>query len=67
MQDRAVCFLCAERIDHSPMFAAPCDHPDCPSVCWHGIHLMEWREHRDAYLSGADGIAIVAIFEKRRR
>ena len=46
MQDRAVCWHCTEIIEHDPIFEAPCGHDRCPSVVFHGLCLMEWREVR---------------------
>ena len=51
MQDRAVCFMCHYQIDHDPVFCAPCDHAECPSGVFHGLCLMEWREHRAQVLA----------------
>lgn len=69
MQERPICFKCERRVDHGqePVFAAVCDHQRCPSVVFHGMCLMEWREYRDAYLASREGIEIVAIFERRPR
>lgn len=34
-----------------PVYAPPlCDHPEHASAVFHGICLMEWREHRTALL-----------------
>lgn len=50
MQDRAICFQCTGEIEHSPVFEAPCGHEHCPSMVFHALCLMAWREHRDAVL-----------------
>jgi hypothetical protein len=47
IQDRPVCWGCDELIEHSAVFAAPCDHPEHSSAVWHGLCLMEWRENRE--------------------
>lgn len=47
VQDRPVCFGCGRTVDHDPVFAAPCDGDRCPSVVFHGLCLMRWRERRD--------------------
>ncbi len=47
VQTRPVCWHCGERVEHDPIFAAPCDHDECPSAVFHGLCLMEWREHRN--------------------
>ena len=46
MQRRPVCFYCASVVDYDPIFAAPCDHEDCASAVFHGVCLMDWRDHR---------------------
>lgn len=48
MQDRPVCFKCKERIDHDPVYEAPCGHDTCSSACFHGLCLMEYREQRES-------------------
>jgi len=53
VQERPVCWGCDERIEHSPVFAAPCDHDECPSAVFHGVCLMEWREHREQAIQAA--------------
>lgn len=59
MQTRAVCFLCRTVIEHSPVFAAPCDHQEHPSAVWHGICLMEWREkYQDRMKEFRNGIEV---------
>lgn len=50
MQDRPVCLRCDKRIDHDPVFEAPCGHDRCPSAVFHGLCLMEWREARDQFI-----------------
>jgi hypothetical protein len=47
IHDRPRCWLCVEIVEHDPIFAAPCDHDRCPSVVFHGLCLMEWREWRE--------------------
>ena len=42
-----VCFGCQEDVDMDPIFEAPCGHERCPSVVFHGLCLMRWREIRD--------------------
>lgn len=46
LHERPRCWGCQEVIEYDPIFVAPCDHEACPSVCMHGICLMEWREYR---------------------
>jgi hypothetical protein len=41
---------CDNIIEHSPVFEAPCGHDDCPSAVFHGICLMEWRDHRVSFV-----------------
>jgi hypothetical protein len=53
VQDRPVCFGCTQVVEHSPVYAAPCDHDRCPSVVFHGLCLMRWREARDEALARA--------------
>lgn len=47
LHDRPRCFDCCDVVDHDPIFAAPCDHDDCPSAVFHPLCLMRWRERRD--------------------
>ena len=47
IHDVPICFGCQEPVSHDPVFAAPCDHAECPSVVWHPLHLMEFRENRE--------------------
>jgi hypothetical protein len=47
LQDRPICWSCTNAIEHSWVYAAPCGHEDCPSVVWHGLCLMEFRENRE--------------------
>ena len=42
-----ICFSCEEQILYDPVFAAPCDHEDHPSVVFHPLCLMEYRENRE--------------------
>lgn len=41
------CAGCSEPVEIDPVYAAPCDHEHHPSMVWHGLCLMDWREHRD--------------------
>lgn len=51
VQEVPRCFKCSERIEHDPVFAPPlCEHDSHASAVFHGICLMEWREHREALL-----------------
>lgn len=47
MQDRPICFKCREAIEQDPIYEAPCGHDRCPSVCFHGLCLMEFRDERE--------------------
>lgn len=47
MTPRAICFQCKEAVDYDPLFESPCGHDECPSAVFHGLCLMEWREHRE--------------------
>ena len=53
VQLRPICWKCAHRVEHDPVFAAPCDHDECPSAVFHGLCLMEWREERDRAMEAA--------------
>lgn len=46
IQEVPVCFTCEQDIETGAVFEAPCGHPRCGSVVFHGLCLMEWREHR---------------------
>ncbi len=48
VQDRPRCFGCSEIIEYDPIYAAPCGHGDCRSAVFHGVCLMEYREHFEA-------------------
>lgn len=48
MQDRPICFDCHETIEHSPVYEAPCGHDRCPTVVFHGICLMKFRDQRSS-------------------
>lgn len=61
MQDRPVCFKCRELIEHSPIFEAPCGHATCPSAVFHGLCLMEYRDHREA----GDRFEVVGLLVRR--
>jgi hypothetical protein len=54
LHDLPVCFDCQTRIENSPVFAAICGHATCPSVVFHGLCLMEWREKQQR--AAADGV-----------
>lgn len=45
IHDVPVCFSCQKRVSHDPVFAAPCDHAECPSVVFHPLCLMDHREN----------------------
>lgn len=45
IHDVPLCFSCREAVSHSPIFAAPCDHAECPSVVFHPLCLMDHREN----------------------
>jgi hypothetical protein len=47
MRDRPQCW-CGEVVDTDPVYEALCGHDDCPSLVWHPLCLMNWREHRVA-------------------
>lgn len=47
MQDYPICYRCQRRVDYDPVFEAICGHDECPSAVFHGLCLMEWRDHRD--------------------
>jgi len=47
VQSLPVCYRCSERVQ-DPVFAPPfCDHERCASAVFHGVCLMEHREHMD--------------------
>lgn len=48
IHERPRCWVCLETVEFDPIFSAICDHDHCPSAVFHGICLMEWREHREA-------------------
>lgn len=49
IQDRPVCYRCDLKIESDPVFAPPfCDDEECSSAVFHGICLMQWREHLDS-------------------
>lgn len=50
LQDRPVCFVCDQVIEHDWVFEAPCGHINHSSAVMHGICLMEWREHREEFM-----------------
>lgn len=47
MQDRPVCFECVEVVEYDPVYEALCGHDKCPSACFHGLCLMEFRDRRE--------------------
>ena len=47
IHERPRCFTGDGVVSHDPVFAAPCDHAECPSVVWHPLCLMGFRENRD--------------------
>lgn len=52
LHDRPICWQCDLPIEGNDfVFAAPCDHEECPSAVWHPLCLMEWRQHRDEALT----------------
>lgn len=61
MQERPICFGCNEIIEHSPVFDAPCGHPECKSAVFHGLCLMEYYEKRE---SAPDRFEVVALLVK---
>lgn len=66
MQDRPICFKCTTQVDNSPVYEAPCGHDRCSSVVFHGICLMEWREHREEFLRRLPE-AVVIVFHAEKR
>lgn len=52
MQDRPVCFKCDKKIETNAemVFEAPCGHDHHSSAVFHGICLMDWREHRHHFM-----------------
>lgn len=51
LHDDPICFSCLEKIDTRPLiFAAACDHDDCPSVVFHPLCLMDHRESHERHL-----------------
>lgn len=47
MQQYPICGHCRDAVE-DPVFAAACGHDECPSLVWHPICLMEYREQFDA-------------------
>lgn len=47
LHERPLCFDCVKPVEYDPIYAAPCDHQDCPSAVFHPLCLMRWRERRD--------------------
>jgi hypothetical protein len=45
IHDIPLCFSCRRGVSHDPIFAAPCDHAECPSVVFHPLCLMDHREN----------------------
>lgn len=52
MQDRPVCFKCDKAIETNAemVFEAPCGHDHHSSAVFHGLCLMDWREHRNHFM-----------------
>lgn len=50
IQERPICWDCTTTIESNDMvFEAPCGHDGCPSVVFHPLCLMSWREKRGNY------------------
>lgn len=47
LHDVPICFGCAKQVTHDLVFAAICDHEECPSAVWHPLCLMDFRENRE--------------------
>jgi len=47
MRETPVCWQCHENIDKDWVFESPCGHDDCVTATFHGLCLMQWREHRE--------------------
>lgn len=47
MQEIPRCFLCAQPVEHDPIYEAPCGHDDHGSAIFHPLCLMDWRERRE--------------------
>ena len=48
MRRYPLCPGCTEEVDTDPIYEAACGHDDtCITLVWHGLCLMEWREHRE--------------------
>lgn len=49
LQEQPVCFFppCGDKVDHDPVFEAPCGHQDHPSAVFHPMCLMAWREFKE--------------------
>jgi hypothetical protein len=52
MQERPVCFKCDREIKTNAemVFEAPCGHDHHSSAVFHGVCLMDWREHRATFM-----------------
>lgn len=48
LQDAPICFHCGDAVEAMPVYEAPCGHEGCPSAVFHGLCLMEYREHGQA-------------------
>jgi hypothetical protein len=57
IQDRPVCYCCDEDIDTGVVFQAACGHARCPSVAFHGMCLMAYREHHEEHMRVAQKMA----------
>lgn len=49
-----ICFSCTEQVMIDPVFAAICDHEDCPSAVFHPLCLMRHREDRAAHIEARE-------------
>lgn len=47
MRRYPICPGCKEEVDTDPLYESLCGHDDCPSMVFHPICLMEYREHRE--------------------
>lgn len=49
MQRLPICLTCDKPVEYDPIYEAPCGHDTCPSAVFHGLCLMEWRDHREQF------------------
>lgn len=43
-----ICFMCREALpSQDAVFDSICGHERCPTMSFHGICLMQWRERRE--------------------